>query len=207
MSLYARELVAVAPNHHISFEVFSDDIVEMIAQARLITTWGSNVYVKLPVTTTRREALFAAANALSQAGVKVNMTAVFTPKQMGHAVEALWGALPHAFPYLLVGSLMRASTIGRSCAMPLRRRETRRTLRSSGPRRGRFFDVIEADGMKCHIITAPSAILQKLPSLGTKTAEQLSLDAVKTFREDAVSAQLVLSGERQSQNDEIERKP
>src|SRR6266849_6204486 len=48
---YGRELVAAVPDRHISFEVFSDDIPEMVAQAQLITTWGRNVFVKLPVTT------------------------------------------------------------------------------------------------------------------------------------------------------------
>src|SRR5918994_2898396 len=57
---YARELVAAVPDRHISFEVLSDDIPEMIAQARLITTWGTNVYVKLPVSTTRGEMLYDA---------------------------------------------------------------------------------------------------------------------------------------------------
>jgi transaldolase len=47
--------------------------------------------------------------------------------------------------------------------------------------------------MRCHIITAPAAVLKKLPSLGTKTAADLSLDAVKAFREDAVSAGLTLT--------------
>ena len=49
---YARDLVAAVPDRHISFEVFSDDIPEMVAQARIITTWGKNVYVKLPVINT-----------------------------------------------------------------------------------------------------------------------------------------------------------
>jgi len=62
---YARELVAVVPERHISFEVFSDDIAEMVEQARVINTWGSNVYVKLPMTTTRGEPLFPAIRALS----------------------------------------------------------------------------------------------------------------------------------------------
>src|SRR3990170_1584925 len=62
---FARDLVAAVPDRHISFEVFSDDIPEMVAQARLITTWGANVHVKLPVTTTRREPLFEAVRALS----------------------------------------------------------------------------------------------------------------------------------------------
>src|SRR5215813_12710960 len=52
---FARDLVAAVPEKHISFEVISDDIEEMIAQARLITTWGKNVYVKLPVVNTRGE--------------------------------------------------------------------------------------------------------------------------------------------------------
>ena len=54
------------------------------------------------------------------------------------------------------------------------------------------FNVIEADEMGCHIITAPATVLKKLPALGTKTAAELSLDAVKAFREDALSAGLTL---------------
>ena len=82
------------PDRHISFEVFSDDIPEMVAQARLITTWGNNVYVKLPVTNTRREPLFEAVRALSRDGVKVNMTAIFTADQVARAIEALAGGAP-----------------------------------------------------------------------------------------------------------------
>src|SRR3954466_12420092 len=57
---YGREVVAAVPDRHLSFEVFSDDIPEMVAQARTIAAWGSNVYVKLPVTNTRGEPLYEA---------------------------------------------------------------------------------------------------------------------------------------------------
>src|SRR5207253_8222620 len=60
---YGRDLVSAVPDRHISFEVFSDDIPEMVAQAGVIATWGANVYVKLPVTTTRGEPLFATVRA------------------------------------------------------------------------------------------------------------------------------------------------
>ena len=70
---YARDLVAAVPDRHISFEVFSDDVAEMVTQARVITTWGKNVYVKLPVTNTRGEPLFDAVRALSREGVNINM--------------------------------------------------------------------------------------------------------------------------------------
>ena len=91
---YARDLVAAVPDRHISFEVFSDDIPEMVAQARVITTWGKNVHVKLPVTTTRNEPLFDAVRSLSRDGVKINMTAIFAPEQVARAVEALDGGAP-----------------------------------------------------------------------------------------------------------------
>src|SRR5215475_1272478 len=86
---YARDLVAAVPDRHISFEVFSDDIAEMVAQARLIATWGENVYVKLPVTTTSGEPLFETVDALSHEGIRVNMTAIFTSDQVARAIDAL----------------------------------------------------------------------------------------------------------------------
>ena len=76
---YGRDITAAVPDRHISFEVFSDDIPEMVAQARLITHWGKNVYVKLPVTNTRGEPLTEAIRTLSADGVKVNVTAIFSP--------------------------------------------------------------------------------------------------------------------------------
>src|ERR1700745_3412229 len=66
---YARDLVAAVPDRHISFEVFSADIPEMVAEGGVITTGGHNVHVKLPVTTTRGEPLYDAVRALSRDGV------------------------------------------------------------------------------------------------------------------------------------------
>src|SRR5437762_12606600 len=91
---FGRELVAAIPDRHISFEVFSDDVPEMVAQARVIKTWGSNVYVKLPVTNTRGEPLFEAVRALSRDGIKINMTAIFTDEQVEWAIEAVDGGAP-----------------------------------------------------------------------------------------------------------------
>src|SRR5215470_1929462 len=88
---YGRDLVAAVPDRHISFEVFCDYIAEMVAQGRVITTWGANVHVKLPVTTTRGEPLYEAVRALSQDGVKVNVTAIFTAEQAARAIDACAG--------------------------------------------------------------------------------------------------------------------
>src|SRR5476651_47946 len=91
---FGRDLVAAVPDRHISFEVFSDDIPEMVAQARVINPWGKNVYVKLPVTNTRGEPLYDAVRSLARDGVKINMTAIFTSEQVARAVEALDGGAP-----------------------------------------------------------------------------------------------------------------
>src|SRR4029078_6675773 len=101
---YARDLVAAIPDRHISFEVFSDDVAEMVAQARVITTWGKNVYVKLPVTNTRGEPLFDAVKSLSRDGVNINMTAIFTWEQVEKSIKALDG-LPPACVSVFAGRL------------------------------------------------------------------------------------------------------
>src|SRR4029079_1075322 len=91
---YGCDLVKALPDRHISFEAFSDDIPEMVAQARVISSWGKNVYAKLPVTNTKGEGLYDAVRALSGEGVKINMTAIFAADQVERAVDALAGGAP-----------------------------------------------------------------------------------------------------------------
>ncbi len=190
---YGRDLVAAVPDRHISFEVFSDDIPEMVAQARVITTWGKNVYVKLPVTTTRAEPLFAAVRALSRDGVKINMTAIFTPEQVAGAIEALDGGAP-ACVSVFAGRLADFGIDYRPIMQDAvaRARKTRNVEIIWASTR-EVFNVVEADSLGCHIITAPADVLKKLPSLGSKTAAELSLGAVKSFREDAIATDLKLA--------------
>jgi transaldolase len=192
-AVFARGLVSAIPDRHISFEVFSDDVAEMVAQARLITQWGDNVYVKLPVTTTRGEPLFDAVCTLSRDGVKINMTAIFTSEQVARAVDALAGGAP-ACVSVFAGRLADVGVEYRPVmqdAVARARRTANVEIIWASTRE--VFNVIEADAMGCHIITAPADILQKLPALGSKTAAELSLDAVKLFRQDAIAAKLSLT--------------
>ena len=189
---YARELVAAVPDRHISFEVFSDDIPEMVAQARVIHDWGENVYVKLPVTNTRGEPLFDAVRALSRDGVKVNMTAIFTADQVARAVEALDGGAP-ACVSVFAGRLADLGIDYRPLMQDaVRRARKTRNVEIIWASTREVFNVVEADGMGCHIITAPADVLKKLPGLGSMTDAELSLAAVKSFREDALAAGLRL---------------
>ncbi|MGB8893826.1 MAG: transaldolase family protein, partial [Pseudolabrys sp.] len=190
---YARELVAAVPDRHISFEVFSDDVPEMVAQARVITGWGKNVYVKLPVTNTRGEPLFEAVRALARDGVRINMTAIFTGEQVARAIEALEGGAP-ACVSVFAGRLADFGIDYRPIMQDaiIRARKTRNVEIIWASTR-EVFNVVEANAMGCHIITAPADVLKKLPTLATQTAAELSLAAVKSFRDDAVAAGLRLA--------------
>ena len=189
---YARDLVAAVPDRHISFEVFSDDIPEMVAQARVITTWGQNVHVKLPVTTTRGEPLYDAVRALSREGVKINITAIFTPDQVARSIDALADGAP-AIVSVFAGRLADFGIDYRPImADAIARARKTRNVEIIWASTREAYNVIEADEMGCHIITAPADVLKKLPALGTRTAAELSLDAVKAFRTDALAAGLSL---------------
>jgi transaldolase len=189
---FATDLVKAVPDRHISFEVFSDDIPEMVAQARVIAGWGKNVYVKLPVTTTRGEPLYDAVRTLSGEGVKINMTAIFTPEQVESSIKALEGQAP-ACVSVFAGRLADYGEDYRPLMRDAvaRARKTRNVEIIWASTR-EVFNVVEASDIGCHIITVPNDLLKKLPALGSKTGAQLSRAAVTAFREDAVAAGLTL---------------
>jgi transaldolase len=190
---YGRDLVAAVPDRHISFEVFSDDIPEMVDQARTIASWGRNVYVKLPVTTTRGEPLRDAIAMLTRDGINLNITAICTAEQVAETIAVLAGHAP-ACVSVFAGRLADLGIDYR----PIMRDAVARSRRTPNVEiiwasTREVFNVLEAEEMGCQIITAPPDVLKKLPALGSKTAAELSLDAVCAFRQDALSAGLTLA--------------
>src|ERR1700722_4567615 len=91
---FARDIVAAIPDRPISLEVFADDFDEMERQARTIATWGGNVYVKIPVTNTRRECSEPLVERLSHEGIRLNVTALMTLAQVRATSKALLGGAP-----------------------------------------------------------------------------------------------------------------
>jgi transaldolase len=189
---FAQDLVAAIPDRHISFEVFSDDIAEMVEQARIIAAWGKNVYVKLPVTNTRGEPLYDAVHRLSGEGVNINVTAVFTKEQVERSVKALDGLAP-ACVSVFAGRLADFGDDYRPLMQDsVKLARATRNIEIIWASTREVFNVVEASNMGCHIITVPNDVLKKLPALGTKTGAELSRAAVVAFREDAVAAGLSL---------------
>jgi transaldolase len=190
---FAREVVGAIPDRPISFEVFSDDFRDMECQAREMAAWGDHVYVKIPITNTRRESSCGLIHRLSHSGVKVNVTAVLTLPQVTEAVEALEGGAP-ANVSIFAG---RIADTGRD-PLPVMRRALSIAARApsveliwASPRES--FNVYQAEAAGCHIITMTTEILKKLALVG-KDLDELSLETVKMFRDDAIRAGFLLSG-------------
>jgi transaldolase len=188
---FAREVLAAIPDRPISFEVFSDEFPDMERQAREIATWGDHVYVKIPVTNTRREPAHALIHRLSHAGVKVNVTAILTLSQVRDVVDALRGGAPSCVS-VFAG---RMADTGRdplplmAAAVELLLIEPRAELIWASPRE--LLNIFHADAIGCHIITVTHDILKKLDLVG-KDLSEYSLDTVKMFYGDARKAGFTL---------------
>src|SRR3990167_2154442 len=91
---FAKEILAEIKDKPVSFEVFSDDFGEMERHARIIASWASNIYVKIPITNTKKEPSYDLIKKLSQDGIKLNVTAVFSIAQVKNIKKALNADVP-----------------------------------------------------------------------------------------------------------------
>ena len=188
---FARDIVAAIPDRPISFEVFSDEFDEMERQAREIATWGDNVYVKIPVTNTRREPAYDLVRLLANEGVKLNITAIMTIDQVRNVVDAVKDGAPSCVS-VFAG---RIADTGRD-PVPLMtecvdilKAAPRSELIWASPRE--LLNIIQADAIGCHIITVTNDILKKLALIGKDLADY-SLDTVTMFYDDGRKAGFTL---------------
>jgi transaldolase len=184
---FAKDIVAAIPDRPISLEVFSDDFAEMEAQARRIAAWGKNVYVKIPVTNTEGESSLTLIHTLAKSGVKQNVTALMTLRQVRDVAAALESG-PSACISVFAG---RIADTGRdpvpmmAAAVELMSSYPQLELIWASPRE--LLNIFHAEQIGCHIITVTHDLLKKLTLVG-KNLDEYSLDTVKMFRNDAVRA-------------------
>jgi transaldolase len=189
--VFAKNVLDAIPDRPISFEVFSDEFSEMERQAMEIASWGTNVYVKVPVTNTRREPSYELVRKLSRAGVKINVTAVMTLDQVRDVAKAISLETP-AYISIFAG---RIADTGRdpvplmAKAVQLLKILPHTELIWASPRE--MLNIFHAESVGCHIITVTNDILKKLDLIGYELSEY-SLDTVKMFYEDARKAGYVL---------------
>ncbi len=182
--LFCKDILSIVKNKSLSVEVFSDDFAEMERQAIKIASWGDNVFVKIPITNTKREACYELVNKLVSKCIKVNVTALMTIGQVSEIINVLNPEVP-SYVSIFAG---RIADTGRD-PIPIMRDAAiklgvlpQTELIWASPRE--LINIFQADSVGCQIITVSTDILSKLHLIGYDLNEY-SLDTVKMFYRDA----------------------
>ena len=184
---FARDVLSSITDKPVSFEVFSDDSDEMYKQALCISEWAPNVFVKIPVTNTKGVNTSKVVKQLSSEGVKVNVTAIMTTEQLDDLALNLDSGI-ESFISIFAG---RIADTGRnpvdhiSYVINLFSIFPKAEIIWASPRE--LYNVIQANDIGCHVITATNDILKKITTIG-KDLSEFSLETVQMFRDDAVNA-------------------
>ena len=178
---FAKSVLEVVKNKPISFEVFSDDFPEMRRQARKISGWQENVYVKIPITNTRGYSAIPTIKELVADGVQLNITAILTRAQVRSVAEVLNPDLP-AVVSVFAGRVADTGVnpLQMLCGLP------RAELLWASVRE--VLNIFQAAECGCDIVTVPHEILAKVLKMARMDHTELSLDTVRMFYRDAVEA-------------------
>jgi transaldolase len=188
---FCKDILTHIKDKPLSFEVFSDDFSEMERQAMEIASWGENVYVKIPITNTKQKTCYSLVQKLGAQKVKVNVTAIMTLAQVRDVVAALNPLVP-SYVSVFAG---RIADTGRdpvplmAAAVEMLKVAPAAELIWASPRE--LLNIFQADDIGCQVITVTNDILKKLSLLGYDL-DEYSLDTVKMFYSDAVSASFKL---------------
>ena len=184
---FALDLLKYIKDKPISFEVFSDDLIEMEKQAEEIASWGKNINVKIPVTNTQKIKTTEIIKRLSNKGIQCNVTAIFTINQLKEVVESLNSTTP-AILSVFAGRIADAGQDAEKImieSIKIAKSKPHSEVLWASTRE--IYNIFQADKIGTHIITVPHDILGKINSLG-KNLEEFSLETVKGFYKDALSA-------------------
>lgn len=189
---FARDVLESITIKPLSLEVFSDEFSEMRRQALKINGWASNVYVKIPISNTRGESSLPLIKELAKEGVKLNVTALLTIRQ----VEGVASALDISVPAVVSVFAGRIADTGLDpIGIMLKSKEILQGL----PRAELLWasvrevlNIFQANDCGSHIVTVPHDILGKAIKMPGMDLDELSLDTVKMFASDAKASNFVL---------------
>jgi transaldolase len=184
---FARKVLAAISDRPVSFEVFADDFASMAEQARIIATWGTNVNVKIPVTTTKGQFAGELLRALSSEGIALNITAVFTLEQVRAVADALdpaARAIVSVFAGRIADTGVDPVPHMLACKQILSARPQAQLLWASTRE---LLNIFHAEESGCDIITVPNEFLAKL-DLIDKDLSEYSRETVQGFYKDAAAS-------------------
>jgi len=181
---YSLKLLKVCKKKPISLEVFGDTFDQMLRQAMIINSWGKNVYVKIPVVNSKGLFSGKVIKTLSQKGIKLNITAVYTVNQVKKILKSI-NKNSKTIISIFSG---RMSDAGKD-PIPIIKESVRLTKKMKKVEilwasTREAYNYLQAKKCGCSIITMPSAIIQKISKFG-KTYQELTLDTVKKFLKDS----------------------
>ena len=181
---YSLKLLKVCKKKPISLEVFGDTFDQMLRQAMIINSWGKNVYVKIPVVNSKGLFSGKVIKTLSQKGIKLNITAVYTVNQVKKILKSI-NKNSKTIISIFSG---RMSDAGKD-PIPIIKESVRLTKKMQKVEilwasTREAYNYLQAKKCGCSIITMPSAIIQKISKFG-KTYQELTLDTVKKFLRDS----------------------
>ena len=185
---FAKDVLMVVRDKPISFEIFANTFPEMIRQAKKIAAWQKNVYVKIPVIDAKGQSSASVIKELSREGINLNITAILTLEQ----VEKVLGLLEPGVPSIMSIFAGRIADTGRdpeqlfiSAKKLAHGRPLVRFLWGSVRE---VFNIMQADRCGCDIITVPYDILAKARKMDGMNLDQLSMETVQMFHDDARKA-------------------
>jgi transaldolase len=183
---HCKDVVKYCGSLPISLEVLADNEKEMIRQASILSGLSDSVYVKIPITYTSGKTTLPVISELTQRGIKLNITAVFTKKQVEHILPSLRDtkSIISVFAGRLydigIDALHATKTI-----VKIVHEESDCLVLWASPRM--VYDMKSACEAQCDIITMQMSLIKKL-SLFSKIPETYSLETVKMFYQDAIAS-------------------
>lgn len=181
---FAKEILKIVKIKPVSFEIFADEAHEIEAQARIISSWGKNVFVKIPIINTKGVSNAKLIGKLNNENIRLNVTAVFLPKQSLDVVEYI-GKKTDIIISVFAG---RIADTGRDPVIELKKHinltKNFKNIKILWASVREPLNLIQAQTIGCHIITVPQEILRKTKNFN-KDLFKYSKETVKMFYDDA----------------------
>ena len=181
---YSKKILKICKKKPISFEVFADNPQGMLKQAYEINSWGKNVYVKIPVVNSRGVFTGSVIKELSDKGIKLNITAVYTFEQ----TKKIYKKLNRKTKSIISIFAGRMADKGKD-PLPIFKRSISLTKKNKNieilwASTREVYNYLQARQLKCNIITMPPKIIKQINSFG-KSFNEMTLDTVKGFLKDS----------------------